>query len=408
MTLGQGIEVGSLSFTVIRMLVVIGVARVVIRGEHVSGGWNMLDRMMIFSAICAVFSSFFHSDFSSALVFRLGFVYDTLGLYFLMRVFIEDSDSFQTICKIVIIVLIPVAVEMISERMTGRNSFAVFGGVSPESEIRLGKIRAQGPFAHSILAGTVGAVCWPMALLLWKQNRRLAWVGLITTGSIVWASRSSGPIMTSMFILFGLALWNVRAHMRLVRWGAVLGIVALAFVMKAPVYYLLARIDLTGSSTGWHRAELIHAAIDASERMVVCRNRLHASLDALWGPLEPCPYRHHKSLYKNGSDRWFAANAAVYRRSDCRICHCWQGNAVESKCPGRDQLFLMWTLGAILFGHAITWMSISYFDQSVVFLFLLLAAIGSLPVVETLPNPISTSTEDWRLPANEANLCHHR
>ena len=31
--------------------------------------------------------------------------------------------------------------------------------------------------------------------------------------------------------------------------------------MKAPAYYLLARIDLTGSSTSWHRAALIDMAL---------------------------------------------------------------------------------------------------------------------------------------------------
>jgi hypothetical protein len=39
---------------------------------------------------------------------------------------------------------------------------------------------------------------------------------------------------------------------------------------------------------------------------------------------------------------------------------------------------MIWTLGAILFGHAATWMSVSYFDQTVVFLYLILAAIGAV------------------------------
>jgi O-antigen ligase len=55
------------------------------------------------------------------------------------------------------------------------------------------------------------------------------------------------------------------------------------------------------------------------------------------------------------------------------------GKALDShqEAPVEDQ-FLIWTLGAILFGHAVTFFSISYFDQTVVFLYLILAAIGSL------------------------------
>ena len=40
--------------------------------------------------------------------------------------------------------------------------------------------------------------------------------------------------------------------------------------------------------------------------------------------------------------------------------------------------FLAWALGASLFAHAATFISVSYFDQSVVFLYLALAAIGSV------------------------------
>src|SRR6185437_16494789 len=40
--------------------------------------------------------------------------------------------------------------------------------------------------------------------------------------------------------------------------------------------------------------------------------------------------------------------------------------------------FLIWSVGASLFVHAVTCMSVSYFDQSVLFLYLTLAVIGSI------------------------------
>jgi len=39
--------------------------------------------------------------------------------------------------------------------------------------------------------------------------------------------------------------------------------------------------------------------------------------------------------------------------------------------------FMFWALGSSLFAHAATSISVSYFDQSFVFLYLTLAAIGS-------------------------------
>jgi hypothetical protein len=63
--------------------------------------------------------------------------------------------------------------------------------------------------------------------------------------------------------------------------------------------------------------------------------------------------------------------------------------------PGTDrsQQFVVWALGCSLFAHAATFISVSYFDQSIVFLYLTLAAIGSAHSDATVAaagvNPIS-------------------
>jgi len=54
------------------------------------------------------------------------------------------------------------------------------------------------------------------------------------------------------------------------------------------------------------------------------------------------------------------------------------GRALRLKENQPEEQFLVWTLGAILFAHAATMVSVSYFDQSIVFLYLVLAAIGSV------------------------------
>jgi hypothetical protein len=44
----------------------------------------------------------------------------------------------------------------------------------------------------------------------------------------------------------------------------------------------------------------------------------------------------------------------------------------------RESQFMVWALGASLFAHAATFISVSYFDQSFVFIYLTLAAISSV------------------------------
>jgi hypothetical protein len=46
--------------------------------------------------------------------------------------------------------------------------------------------------------------------------------------------------------------------------------------------------------------------------------------------------------------------------------------------------FLVWTIGAILFGHALTFFSVNYFDQIIVLYYLMLAAAGSLKAQSAL------------------------
>jgi hypothetical protein len=384
MTLGPALNMGPFHFTVIRILVAVGFLRILVKGERMPGNWGALDSLIVAWAIWAVCSSCFYQNFSDALVFRLGLAYNALGLYFLLRIFIHDEEELLGLFRVVILALVPIALEMVHETLTGKNLFSFLGGVPGLSEIRGGHIRAQGPFAHSILAGTVGAVCMPMAILFWKEKRILALAGLVATGLMVLCSRSSGPIMTTLVAWCGIALWRFKNHLRLIRWSAILGIVALSLVMKAPVYYLLDRIDLTGSSTGWHRAYLIESAFN--------------HLDEWW--LAGTDYTRDWTLSTGMSENdtditnnyirigvtgglpllllFLSAITVAFRRV---------GSALRSSDGGpRQRQFLIWTLGCILFAHVATMISVSYYDQSIFFLYLVLAAIGSLatrPFLET-------------------------
>jgi hypothetical protein len=60
-----------------------------------------------------------------------------------------------------------------------------------------------------------------------------------------------------------------------------------------------------------------------------------------------------------------------------------------------NQQFLIWALGCILFGHATTFMSIPYFDQTIVFLCLTLACIGSLRIAQRTAFPVSSGGPAW-------------
>ena len=78
---------------------------------------------------------------------------------------------------------------------------------------------------------------------------------------LVVLSASSTPILSILLGIIGWLLFILRKRMRDILILILMGIVGLDIVMKAPVYHLIARIDLTGGSTGWHRFNLINQAV---------------------------------------------------------------------------------------------------------------------------------------------------
>src|SRR5580704_17968160 len=75
------------------------------------------------------------------------------------------------------------------------------------------------------------------------------------------ASNSSTSLLALGGSLVGLAFWPLRKQMRLVRWALSLTLVGLHMVMHGPVWSLIARVDLTGSSSGYHRYYLVDNCI---------------------------------------------------------------------------------------------------------------------------------------------------
>ena len=108
MTIGQEIDLGPFHFTILRVLVAVGVVRVFVRGERLAGKLNGMDHVMLVWAAWTLMSSAFHKDPSSALIFRLGLVYNTCGIYFLIRIFSRSIDDVFTLSKLTAILLLSI------------------------------------------------------------------------------------------------------------------------------------------------------------------------------------------------------------------------------------------------------------------------------------------------------------
>jgi len=377
MTLGQGIEVAGLSFPIVRLLLLAGVIRVFIRGERPAGGLTGMDKLFLVWAAWAILASAFHEDAAAMLEYRLGLAYNALCTYFLMRCFCQDEHDLYRVVHATAWILVPVAAEMVFEQLTRRNLFAIFGGVPELPEVREGHLRSQGPFAHSILAGTVGAVCIPMLAGLWRRFPLSAKVGLSACGVMVLTSASSGPMASTLAALFAMLLWRWRHLTRHMRIAAVLGYILLDLVMKAPAYYLIARIDLAGGSTGWHRARLIESSIAHLHEWWWAGTdytRHWMPTGVTWSPNHTDITNHYIKMGVLGGLPLMGLFIAILW-----VGFRYVGRTVRAIDPSDPQRgFFAWCIGAGLFAHAATCVAVSYFDQSVVFLYLTLAFANTL------------------------------
>ena len=374
--LNQGVLVGPYNFYAIRIVLAVGMLRLLLRGERPAGGLQSIDGWMFAMSAWTIASSLLRVDASTAFTYAAGSVFNALGTYLIFRAFIDSAEAVTATCRIVAWMLVPVAVEMVLEHATQRNYFSVLGGGVMVPAVREGGVRAQGAFGHAILAGTVGAAFLPLCAPLWRRFRASAIVGVCACAAMVAACSSSGPLLSSLFAVIALGTFGLRAHMRKVRYLLLAAYLALDLVMKVPAYYLLARIDLAGGSTGWHRAALIQASLDHFGEWWVCgtdTTRHWMASGVGWSTHHTDITNHYIALGVLGGLPLLLLFVALLTRG-----FSLAGSAAN-RCDAAmvdAQPALAWALGSALFVHAASLVSVSYFDQSFVMLYFVLACIA--------------------------------
>ena len=372
--ISQQVFVGGVHLFVSRIVILFGLFRMLwtkttSHGSILSGGLNSIDYTFLGCAICqglAVILLFQNSD---ALVNQFGFFWDYLGGYFLLRFLLQDEEDIYRAIKCLAFLALILGVCMVRERLTLQDIFGYIGGkFTPE--VRNGVARSEGPFAHELMAGAFGSTLLVPFWLLWKTRKAKAAAafGLVGAALMTWTSGSSTSLMSFVAGIVAIFFWPFRQSMRLIRWGIVAGLVALQCVMKAPVWFLIARVDLTGSSSSYQRAELVDQFIR------------HFSDWWLIGV---------KSMGGWGWDLWDAQNqfvnvgetggllAFILFIAMISICFAKLGDARKAVAGDKEREWFLWLLGAALFSNVVAFFGVNYFDQTKFAWFALLAMISA-------------------------------
>jgi hypothetical protein len=379
MTHGQRFELGGVGLPIFRLLLVVGLGRIMMKGEYIEGGVNTIDKLIVVFFGWMFFASFFHnSDLDEAgPMFIIGQAAEMGICYLLVRCYCRTLEDLYRITAVLAFLLVPVALEMVYEEIAGKNLFsALFGGNSDAVVVRDGEFRARGPFRHAILAGTVGAGLIPLMIAMWRQNPRAAATGIAACLTMVIACSSSGPILSLAFGIMGMCLWWFRPWMSLIRWSIPIGYALLEIVMKQPAYYIIAKLSI-GGSTGWHRSKLIDAAVIRFNEWWL----FGTDYTRAWMPTGLPGKTQHTDItnYYLGFGVKGGILAVILFIAIIWVAFKWVGDILNARTDleERDR-FMIWCMGASLFSHVATSVSVAYYDQSYVFFWFSIASIASL------------------------------
>lgn len=372
---GQRVVIASLDFNFIRIMLMVGITRVLILSEWQHIVPKALDKIVVAWVLIGAIGNIMQVGAFSAVVYRLGLAFDILGMYFMCRVTFKEWKDVDMATTCFALMACVSFFFFFVEKKTGRNMFAIMGGVPAFTGMREGKLRTQGPFVHAILAGCFWAVLLPMvASKVLRRSwieRSIGLVGGLAILAIVLFCASSTPLIVLGCNGLGCIVYFFRKHMRLIRWGSISGIVALHFYMKQPVWHLIARIDVVGGSTGWHRYKLIQSSIDNFHEWWLCG----IPSTAHWGYFM---FDITNQYVLEGVRSGIVALLAFLWVLIYAYKHV--GEMIPGLKGNGYLSLLAWSLGVSIFSHMNVFLavSISHSGQSLLALIFVLAAITSM------------------------------
>ena len=364
---GSGrVIIASLDFTVLRICVLFGVLRLLVRGEVIRIHWNKFDKLFLIWLILGAIIYVFRWGSLSVLIYKSGMLFDGLGLYWVFRQNIRSWQCVGLLIKSFAVFAIISVLFVIAERITHVNLFSFLGTV--ETGVYRGRYRCFGAFGSSIILGLFWAnlIPWFLAYIKAKSDIILNVTAVISSLICVILSGSSTPFVTVGAILFFFALYRYRAYGRQIALGFCFLLFALHVVMKAPVWHLISRVSIFSGSTGWHRYYLIDQAIKHFPEWML----LGTSDTERWG------WGLHDVANQYVFEGIFGGGITLLVFIILLIYAVKITGAFSVKCNNKIHALLSWGICVSILGYCVSFLAITYFTQIKMLLYLTFAITG--------------------------------
>lgn len=369
----QRILIFEIDFYTLRLLLTFTLARVFLRGEYSDFRINLLDATIIGTQFVRFLAYSILWSTPHAFLTGLATAVDGLGIYLILRFLIRSLDDIVFTLKSFAILFLCLLPFIFHEFFTGENVFHIFGG-DKYSWIRGDNIRARGPFRHTL---TLGAFCPPFIalfiylLFLSKVDKYFAIVGIISVLFITYSTGSStsyGAVLACIFFTFFFLLRKFLKHMIYLIILILSSIQVYWFIFKSkPIWALMGYGAFFPSSNTAHRYHLFDQFIKRVDEWWLIGTKSTAH----WW---------YWTYDQNNQFVWIGANGGIFVLAlfvfSIYISFKIIGKSIEILQSNTNLHFFLWTLGAALSTHLVSFWGINYYDQSGIGLMLLFAIIA--------------------------------
>ena len=362
----QRVIIMGLDFTPLRMLVLFGGIKLLMTVDKKAISWNSFDKLILLWMTSGTIIYIIQWGSMRAVIYKSGVMFDCLGLYYIFRRSLTSWDDVFFAIKLFAIFAIISAPLIIDERISQESVFKHFGR-APASFHR-GRFRCSGPFPHAIIMGLFWTNHLPLFYGCIKANKsKILYLTAMAAASIcIYLSGSSTPIMAVGAIIIFWLIYKFRKYGKEITVALVCLLVVLHMVMKAPVWHLIARVNIFSGSTGWHRFLLIDRTI------------LHFKEWALIG----CKGIEHWGIWAGDITNQFIIEGVTGGLITMLIFIFMIGYAVRisgssSLIPQPSQnRWICWAMCVSILGHCVSFFGVSYFGQITMLLYFHFACVN--------------------------------
>lgn len=371
----QRVVVAGLDFNMIRILILFGWVRLLSRNEMRGLRMNEIDVAFVTWIVLSSVVYLLREETASAIPYRLGMLFDAAGVYFLFRILVNQPAGTVNVARYFAICVAMVMLPMTIEWATGRNAFAVFGGVPAITVVREGRLRCQGAFSHPIMVGDFGATLFPVFVGMYfsfARFRTIAVVGAVSALVVSILAASSGAVISLLTAVVSLCLWPLRRHTRAMRRGLLAVTIVLHFSRDKPVWQLIGRLSEMIGGEGYHRSALITNFVNHWSEWFL----LGTSSTAHWGFLMSDTTNQFVDEGVTGGILALVAFVALMSFAFRGIGIAGEAGARFGRTP-RAQSLWCWGIGCGLMAHTTAFISVSYWGQMRILLYLYFAFISA-------------------------------